>query len=49
MDQDTLKEGAKKIQKGEFSLDDFLKQLKQIQKLGSHVRHFKHDSGNGEI
>lgn len=35
MDQDTLKEGAKKIQKGEFSLDDFLKQLKQIQKLGS--------------
>ena len=35
MDHDTIKEGARKIQKGEFSLEDFLKQLKQIQKLGS--------------
>lgn len=35
MDADTVKEGMKRIQKGEFTLDDFLKQLKQIQKMGS--------------
>lgn len=32
MDEDTVKEGMKRLQKGEFSLEDFLKQLKQIQK-----------------
>ena len=35
MDEDTVKEGMKRLQKGEFSLEDFLKQLKQIQKMGS--------------
>lgn len=35
MDQDSLKNAAGKIRKGEFTLDDFLKQLKQIRKLGS--------------
>lgn len=35
MDQDLLKDAAGKIRKGEFTLDDFLKQLKQIRKLGS--------------
>lgn len=30
-----MKEGMKRLQKGEFSLEDFLKQLKQIQKMGS--------------
>lgn len=35
MDADVIKEGTKRIQKGEFTLEDFLKQLKQIQKMGS--------------
>lgn len=35
MDQDSLKDAAGKIRKGELTLDDFLKQLKQIRKLGS--------------
>ena len=35
MDQDSRKDAAGKIRKGEFTLDDFLKQLKQIRKLGS--------------
>lgn len=35
MDQDSLKDAAGKIRKGKFTLDDFLKQLKQIRKLGS--------------
>ena len=35
MDQDSLKDAAGKIRKGEFTLDDLLKQLKQIRKLGS--------------
>lgn len=35
MDQDSLKDAAGKVRKGEFTLDDFLKQLKQIRKLGS--------------
>ena len=35
IDQDSLKDAAGKIRKGEFTLDDFLKQLKQIRKLGS--------------
>ena len=35
MDQDSLKDAAGKIRRGEFTLDDFLKQLKQIRKLGS--------------
>ena len=35
MDQDSLKDAAGKIRKGEFTLDDFLKQLKQIRNLGS--------------
>ena len=35
MDQDSLKDAVGKIRKGEFTLDDFLKQLKQIRKLGS--------------
>lgn len=35
MDQDLMKDSAAKIRKGEFGLDDFLKQLRQIKKLGS--------------
>lgn len=35
MDEDIVKEGMKRLQRGEFSLEDFLKQLKQIQKMGS--------------
>jgi signal recognition particle subunit SRP54 len=35
MDKDSLKDAAGKLRKGEFTLDDFLKQLHQIQKLGS--------------
>lgn len=35
MDADSLKDAAGKIRKGEFTLDDFLKQLKQVRKLGS--------------
>lgn len=35
MDADSLKDAAGKIRKGEFTLDDFLRQLKQVRKLGS--------------
>ena len=35
MDADSMKDAASKLRKGEFTLDDFLKQLKQIRKLGS--------------
>ncbi len=34
IDQDDAKDMTKKMQKGNFDLDDFLKQLKQIKKLG---------------
>lgn len=34
IDEDDAKQAAKKIQAGKFDLDDFLKQLKQIKKLG---------------
>ncbi len=35
MDAESLKDAAGKIRKGEFTLDDFLRQLKQVRKLGS--------------
>lgn len=35
LDRDSMKDAAKKMQKGEFTLDDFLKQLHQVKKLGS--------------
>lgn len=35
MDKESLEDAAGKLKKGEFTLDDFLKQLHQIQKLGS--------------
>ena len=35
MDADAMKDAAGKLRKGEFTLDDFLKQLKQVRKLGS--------------
>lgn len=34
IDEDVAKEAAKKMQKGNFDLDDFLNQMKQIKKLG---------------
>lgn len=35
MDEDSMKDAAAKVRKGEFTLDDFLNQLKQVRKLGS--------------
>lgn len=35
LDAEDMKDAASKIRKGEFTLDDFLRQLKQIRKLGS--------------
>ena len=35
LDEEEMKEDAKEIMKGEFTLDDMLKQMKKIQKLGS--------------
>lgn len=35
LDQDTMKEAATRLRKGQFTLDDFLKQLHQIKKMGS--------------
>ena len=35
LDEESMKDVAGKLRKGEFTLDDFLKQLKQIRKLGS--------------
>lgn len=35
MDEESMKEAAAKVRKGEFTLDDFLNQLKQVRKLGS--------------
>ena len=35
MDAESLNDAAGKIRKGEFTLDDFLRQLKQVRKLGS--------------
>lgn len=35
LDQDTMKEAAARLKKGQFTLDDFLKQLHQIKKMGS--------------
>lgn len=35
LDEESMKDAAGKLRKGEFTLDDFLKQLKQIRKLGS--------------
>lgn len=35
MDEESMKDAAAKVRKGEFNLDDFLNQLKQVRKLGS--------------
>lgn len=35
MDEESMKDAAAKVRKGEFTLDDFLDQLKQVRKLGS--------------
>lgn len=35
MDEESMKDAAAKVRKGEFTLDDFLSQLKQVRKLGS--------------
>lgn len=35
MDEESMKNAAAKVRKGEFTLDDFLNQLKQVRKLGS--------------
>ena len=35
LDQGTMKEAATRLRKGQFTLDDFLKQLHQIKKMGS--------------
>lgn len=35
MDEESMKDAAAKVGKGEFTLDDFLNQLKQVRKLGS--------------
>lgn len=35
MDEESMKDAAAKVRKGEFTLDDFLNQLKQMRKLGS--------------
>lgn len=35
MDEESMKDAAAKVHKGEFTLDDFLNQLKQVRKLGS--------------
>lgn len=35
LDQDTMKEAAQRLKKGQFTLDDFLNQLHQIKKMGS--------------
>ena len=35
MDEESMKDAAAKVRKGEFTLDDFLTQLKQVRKLGS--------------
>lgn len=34
MDEESMKDAAAKVRKGEFTLDDFLNQLKQVRKLG---------------
>lgn len=35
MNEESMKDAAAKVRKGEFTLDDFLNQLKQVRKLGS--------------
>lgn len=35
IDEESMKDAAAKVRKGEFTLDDFLNQLKQVRKLGS--------------
>lgn len=35
MDEESMKDAAAKVRKGEFTLDDFLNQLKQVRRLGS--------------
>ena len=35
VDEESMKDAAAKVRKGEFTLDDFLNQLKQVRKLGS--------------
>ena len=35
MDEESMKDAAAKVRKGEFTLDDFLNQLKQLRKLAS--------------
>ena len=49
MDQDTLKEGAKKNSKRRIFSGRFPETAETDPEIGLHVRHFKHDSGNGEI
>ena len=35
LDQDSMKDAVTKMKKGDFTLDDFLKQMRQVKKLGS--------------
>lgn len=35
LDQDAMKDAVTKMKKGDFTLDDFLKQMRQVKKLGS--------------
>lgn len=35
LDQDSMKDAVSKMKKGDFTLDDFLKQMRQVKKLGS--------------
>lgn len=35
LDQDSMKDAVAKMKKGDFTLDDFLKQMRQVKKLGS--------------
>lgn len=35
LDQESMKDAVTKMKKGEFTLDDFLKQMRQVKKLGS--------------
>lgn len=35
MDEESMRDATAKVRKGEFTLDDFLNQLKQVRKLGS--------------
>ena len=35
LDQDSMEDAVQRLKKGEFTLDDFLKQMRQVKKLGS--------------